>query len=65
MAGRGVLLLKPPAGPAVLEASVYIPDTAPAREVRLIANGVEVGRAAVPGPGSHTVASTGSAPGPR
>ncbi len=57
MSGRAVLLLKPPSEPAVLEASLYIPDAAPAREVTLSASGRVVARMSLPGPGSYTVRS--------
>ncbi len=57
MAGRGVVLLKAPPVAARLAASVYIPDVAPAREVTLLAAGVEVARAAWAGPGSYTLTS--------
>ena len=57
-AGRAVLLLKAPPGPAFLEASIYVPDAAPARRVKLAAERRTVAEMDLPGPGSYTVRSS-------
>ncbi len=57
MAGRGVLLLKPPAIAAPLEANFYIPEQSPARTVTILADGVEVAHGEYPEPGSYTLVS--------
>ena len=51
MAGRAVLLLKRPDAASVLRASVYIPDSAPARRLSVSLDGVEVASTLCPGPG--------------
>ena len=55
--GRAVVLLKAPPGPAVLEASIYVPDAAPARSVTLLAGGRLTARMELPEPGSYVVRS--------
>jgi len=53
--GRAVLLLKAPPTAAFLEASLYVPDAAPARRVTLLVNGRPAARIDLPGPGSYTL----------
>jgi hypothetical protein len=59
MAARGVVLLKAPPAPGVLEASVYVPENAPAGEVVLIVDGRVAARQTVRGPESVTLRSSG------
>lgn len=55
MSGRGVLLLAPPPAPKPVEIQIYLPESAPARLVRILADGSEVHREKLAGPGIHTV----------
>jgi hypothetical protein len=55
MSGRASLLLKAPAGPSVLAVELYLPDTAPARTMRLELDGQTVLERILPGPGKHTI----------
>ena len=57
-AARAVFLLKAPSAPALLEASIYVPDAAPARRVTLSAGHQTVAEMDLPGPGSYTVRSS-------
>lgn len=57
MSGRGILLLARPPVPQSLEIQIYVPDSAPARSVLVMADGIEIKRQALPGPGIHTVRS--------
>ncbi len=59
MAARGAVLLKAPPAPAVLEASVYIPENAPVREIVMALDGRISARQAVTGPGALTLRSSG------
>lgn len=55
MAGRATVLLKRPPTATRIEAKVFIPAQAPARTVRLYADGKQIGEETLPGPGAHTV----------
>lgn len=57
MGARGVVLLKRPPRPRRLTVSLYLPKQAPARSVRLLADGVVVARARYDAPGSYTLTS--------
>ncbi len=57
MSDRGVLLLAAPAVPKPVEASIYIPEQSPAREVVLRVDGAEVARERYPAAGSYTIRS--------
>jgi hypothetical protein len=58
--GEATVLLKIPAGAKSLEVAFYVPDSAPARHVRLAVNGRAVAEKDLPGPGLNTL----SAPAP-
>ena len=55
MAGQATILLKSPSKPTPLQAVVYLPDMAPAREVRLELDGREVARQTYQGAGLYTI----------
>ncbi len=59
MGGRGVILLKRPAAPSVLEVSLYVPEQAPGRRVTASVDGKVVVQAEFARPGSYTLASDG------
>lgn len=63
MSDRGVLLLAAPEEAAPVEATIYIPEQSPAREIVLRLDGAEVARETFTGPGSYSVRS-GSAVAP-
>jgi len=52
-----VLALKNPAQPRPLTATIYIPENAPARSVKLLLDGREVASQTFAAPGLHTIAS--------
>ncbi|HWY47978.1 MAG TPA: glycosyltransferase family 39 protein [Bryobacteraceae bacterium] len=58
MGKTAVILLKPPAAPSPLVVRFFIPDSAPARQVRLAVNDRVVVSQDFPAPGTFTVAST-------
>lgn len=62
MGRRALVLLKRPPTPAQLEATVYIPENAPARRLRLEADGVLIAEYPLPGPGMHSVVSEATLP---
>ncbi len=62
MTGEATVLLKVPAGAKSLEVAFYVPDKAPARQVRMAVNGQTVAEKDLPGPGLNTL-STSSLPG--
>ena len=55
MSGTATLLLKRPAQGGVLKATIYIPDQAPARRVRMSVDGQPVADGTFPGPGLHAL----------
>jgi hypothetical protein len=55
MSGRAVILLKPPPAPVPLRVTIYIPDPAPARQVRIMLDGQELHTQALAGPGAHAI----------
>jgi hypothetical protein len=55
MTGEATVLLKVPAGARSLEVAFYVPDTAPARHVRLAVNGQTAAEKDLPGPGLNTL----------
>ena len=57
MSKSATLLLKPPAAPAPLSATFYIPENASAREVTLEMNGVTVASQRYDAPGKYTLSS--------
>jgi hypothetical protein len=57
MSGHAALLLKRPDGPAVVEISLYLPDSAPARRIRLAVEGKPVLDEHLPKPGPYTLTS--------
>jgi hypothetical protein len=57
MSGRAVILLKKPARPGRLRASISIHDTAPARRVTLLLDGVQVADQTYPAPGRYVLES--------
>jgi len=56
-AQRALVALKSPSHPLPLEASVYIPENAPARRLRLLAGNEVVAEETLPGPGEYTLRS--------
>ncbi len=57
MSGSAVLVLRNPAAPLPLSASVYISDKSPARRVTLLLDGREVASQSFARPGAYTVTS--------
>jgi len=57
-----VILLKPPAEPSPLVVHFFIPDLAPARQVRITVNDKVAATQDCPGPGTFTVATLPSKP---
>jgi len=55
MSKTAVILLKPPATPALLVVRFFIPDAAPARQVRIALNDQVVATENYPGPGGYEV----------
>ena len=55
MSGQATILLKSPAQPMALQAVVYLPDLAPARQVSLELDGREVARQTYQGAGLYTL----------
>ena len=55
MAEKAVVLLKAPPQPTPLHVSFVIPDTAPARRVKVALDGIEVADESYPKPGSYTI----------
>ncbi len=55
MTGEATVLLKVPAGAKSLEVAFYVPDSAPARHVRMAVNGRTVSEKDLPGPGPNTL----------
>jgi 4-amino-4-deoxy-L-arabinose transferase-like glycosyltransferase len=62
MSGRATVLLKRPTTTAVLRASIYIPDTAPARTITLYLDGKQVHSEIVKAPGMYQIKSAPIAP---
>ncbi len=54
MGKRGAVLLKRPETPQAAVVELFLPDAAPAREIAVRIDGVEVSRQPIPGPGKHT-----------
>ena len=57
MSGTAIVMLKEPAEPKKLRASVYIPDNAKARRITILLDGREVIARTVPGPGKYDLES--------
>ncbi len=57
MGRRAVVLLKAPAEPLPVQASLYIPEQTPAREVTVTVDGITVAAERFPSPGSYTLIS--------
>jgi hypothetical protein len=62
MGKTAVILLKPPAAPSPLVVRFFIPDPAPAREVRIAVNNRVIAAQDCPGPGTFTVMSLPNKP---
>jgi hypothetical protein len=62
MGKTAVILLKPPAAPSPLVVRFFIPDPAPARQVRLAVNDQVVATQDCPGPGTFTVTTLPNKP---
>jgi len=58
MSGTATVLLKRPAQGGTLTASLYIPDQAPARRVRMSVDGQPAADQTFPGPGLHTLSAS-------
>lgn len=56
--GEATVLLKVPAGAKSLEVAFYVPDKAPARQVRMAVNGQTVAEKDLPGPGLNTLSTS-------
>ncbi|HML18845.1 MAG TPA: glycosyltransferase family 39 protein [Bryobacteraceae bacterium] len=61
MTDKATVLLKSPDHPAPLRVAIYIPPQAPARHVRILADGVVVAEQTFPGPGAYTISANVSA----
>ena len=57
MGAKGVVLLKPPGGPAKLTIRLFIPDPAPGRSVEAFVNGRRVASQTYAKPGAYTLES--------
>jgi hypothetical protein len=55
MSGRAVVLLKPEQRPLPLHVKLFVPDQAPAREIRIQLDGELIHEQRLPGPGVHEV----------
>ena len=62
MSKTAVILLKPPSAPSSLVVRFFIPDAAPARQVRLALNNQLVASQDCPAPGTFTVMSLPNKP---
>jgi len=62
MGKTAVILLKPPAAPSPLVVRFFIPDPAPARQVRIAVNNQVVATQDCPGPGTFTVTTLPNKP---
>ena len=60
MEGEAKLLLKPPVGPEPLQISFYVPNSAPARLLRIFINGRQAIEKQIPGPGLYAASAPAS-----